>query len=99
VAPIDYDAGDPYEMFAQALILQTGGTLESASWVLQSGLTGREVGVRFSNPADSSEPYFLFVRIFFHNDHMYSFSASSKESELSSLLTSKMSFFNSVNIF
>lgn len=97
VAPIDYSQGDPYQMFAQTLLLHTQGTLESANWIQQSNITGREIGVRFINVEDS-QPYFLFVRVFFNDDKLYSFSASSREETLPALLSMKTIFFNSIDL-
>ena len=97
-ARINYSLGDPYELYAQSLIYSTNGTLESVQWVTQSTITGKEIGISYTDHIDNAGNLrFVFVRVFFWNDQVLSFSISGYQSDLSSLLQSKIVFFNSIS--
>lgn len=87
---------DPLTFFAQTLVYQTKGTLESISNVIfyPTSIQGKEIGVSYFDSGNVK--HFMFIRVFFANDHLWSFSITSTAANLNSMLNNKTIFFNSI---
>ena len=89
---------DTYKLFAQHLIYLTPNSqLESIETIYTNGKQGKEIGISYDNEQDASIKMYCFIRVYIWNTQIATFTIGSTADDLSTLLSYKTSFFNSIN--
>lgn len=94
--PLDPVKGNPYDLFKQTMMYATKGYLEENVPVTVNGITGRQVGVGYTDPTGVFR--FIFSRAFFWNDKALLVTISATVDNLEVLLDHKSNLFNSLSI-
>ncbi len=98
ISIVTNNLNNTYKLFAQHLIYLTpNGQLESIKTVYTNGKEGKEIGISYANEQNTSIKMYLFVRVYIWDSQIATFTIGAPESNLSTLLSYKTSFFNSIN--
>lgn len=97
ISSVTNSLNDTYKLFAQHLIYLTPNSqLVSIETIYTNGKQGKEIGISYDNEQDASIKMYCFVRVYIWNSQIATFTIGSTEYDLSTLLSYKTSYFNSI---